>query len=148
MNTDRFHRAAGGGRRAEVVSSGRWLVASPESRAPSPQPRAFTLVELLVVIVIISMLVGLLMPAIQYAREAARRAECSNNQHQLALAIQQFDTAKKRLPGYLNQIKGSSMPRVGWAPMLLPYLGRNDLWADPGGWPSAHCVSRAGGRDS
>src|SRR5262245_44735048 len=60
--------------------------------------RGFTLVELLVVIAIIGTLVALLMPAVQAAREAARRMSCSNNLHNIALAVLNFENAKKRIP--------------------------------------------------
>jgi prepilin-type N-terminal cleavage/methylation domain-containing protein/prepilin-type processing-associated H-X9-DG protein len=60
--------------------------------------KAFTLVELLVVIAIIGILVALLLPAIQAAREAARRMSCSNNLHNLAIGVLNFENAKKRLP--------------------------------------------------
>ena len=93
----------------------------------------FTLVELLVVITIISMLMALLIPAVMMARAKARVVTCTNQQKELGSAVVQYDTAKRRLPGYVNLVNGK---KVGWVPVLFPFLGRMDLWEGTGGWRS------------
>jgi len=95
--------------------------------------RAFTLIELLVVIAIIGVLISLLLPAVQFAREAARRAKCANNLKQLGLAIHNYVDVHERLPpGYvslwnvrLGEDTGSGW---GWGSFLLPFVERNDLY--------------------
>ncbi len=89
--------------------------------------RAFTLVELLVVIAIIGILVGLLLPAVQSAREAARRMQCTNNVRQLGLAAHNYESANRRLPsGWVaNNIHGE--PGWGWSAALLPFMEGNNL---------------------
>jgi prepilin-type N-terminal cleavage/methylation domain-containing protein/prepilin-type processing-associated H-X9-DG protein len=97
--------------------------------------RAFTLVELLVVIAIIGVLVALLLPAVQAAREAARRSQCKNNLKQIGLSVQNFITAKRTFPSggtifepqlqnYLVGGKpvGTDAMGFGWGYQILPYL--------------------------
>lgn len=92
------------------------------------QQHAFTLVELLVVIAIIGILVALLLPAIQAAREAARRAQCSNNLKQIGLAVQNYHDARKSLP----PMRVADHQQT-WLVLILPYLEEqqiSSLW-DP-----------------
>jgi prepilin-type N-terminal cleavage/methylation domain-containing protein len=93
--------------------------------------RAFTLVELLVVIAIIASLIGLLLPAVQSAREAGRRNTCLNNVSQLGKAMVMHDNAMSGIPGWRNAMKYTNSTTdnaiVGWPVKLFPYLERRDL---------------------
>lgn len=86
----------------------------------------FTLIELLVVIAIIAVLIALLLPAVQQAREAARRMSCRNNLKQIGLAIHNYESAFGVLPP--RRILTSGNVR-GWGPSILPYLDQGNLQA-------------------
>jgi prepilin-type N-terminal cleavage/methylation domain-containing protein len=91
---------------------------------PSRRP-AFTLVELLVVTSIIGVLVGLLLPAVQSAREAARRMQCGNNLRQLSLAFQNYESAFKTLPP--SRIT-TGLSQHGYAAYLLPMIEQSVVY--------------------
>ncbi len=102
----------------------------------TPRRRGFTLVELLVVIAIIGVLVALLLPAVQAAREAARRTQCINNLHNLGLSVQNYESTHKTIPP--SEVRegldatsfedgtGASSRRVktlfSWVTLLMPYI--------------------------
>jgi len=94
--------------------SGKGVNVSPQR----PQPQGFTLVELLVVIAIIGILIALLLPAVQAAREAARRVQCTNHLKQMGLAVHSFHDARRRVvPNFLTGIAHAT-----WAVIIMPYL--------------------------
>lgn len=97
---------------------------------PQPVQRrtGFTLVELLVVIAIIGILVALLLPAVQAAREAARRSQCSNNLRQLALGAHNFHDTKKVLPSSIRPAGLTPLPRIAGTTLLLPYIEQSNLY--------------------
>jgi prepilin-type N-terminal cleavage/methylation domain-containing protein len=95
---------------------------------PRPAPRrGFTLVELLVVIAIIGVLVALLLPAVQAARESARRSQCTNNLKQQGIALHEFHDQKGKLPSSVRPFQTNTV-RAGAFVLLLPYIDRQDLW--------------------
>jgi len=92
------------------------------------QRNAFTLVELLVVMTIIGMLMALLLPAVQGAREAGRRTACTNNLFQLAFAAIRTDEQAGFIPGWRNRGPGNPPLAVSWPVVLLPNMERNDIF--------------------
>jgi prepilin-type N-terminal cleavage/methylation domain-containing protein/prepilin-type processing-associated H-X9-DG protein len=89
----------------------------------------FTLVELLVVIAIIGVLVALLLPAVQAAREASRRADCVNRLRQIALAAHNYETAKKRIPPHVEvpAHEGVECTGLGVQARLLPFMEQQSV---------------------
>jgi prepilin-type N-terminal cleavage/methylation domain-containing protein len=110
------------------------VAGSRQTREPSPRFRGFTLIELLVVIAIIAVLIALLLPAVQQAREAARRSQCRNNLKQLGLAMHNYHDTHKQLPpgSILNGGNGRGGVVWGddnsWYPMIFPYIDQAPLY--------------------
>jgi prepilin-type N-terminal cleavage/methylation domain-containing protein/prepilin-type processing-associated H-X9-DG protein len=110
--------------------------------------RGFTLVELLVVITIIGILIALLLPAVQAAREAARRAQCASNMKQVAIALHNYESAMGCFPpGLIWDCPGSRCYVWGWSAYILPYMEQKALydqidfkhpWSYAGGFPSTN----------
>jgi prepilin-type N-terminal cleavage/methylation domain-containing protein len=97
--------------------------------------KAFTLVELLVVIAIIGLLIALLLPAVQAAREAARRMSCTNNLKQIGLALHMYHDTHRRLPAgwqafdpATGQPHWYGEPGWGWAAKILPFMEQGPLF--------------------
>lgn len=91
-----------------------------------PSRRGITILELLVVVAVIAILVAMLLPAVQFARESARRAKCMNNLRQLGLALQQYENHRGCLPaGHRLQ-----SPTISFVSVILPYLEQSGLHYD------------------
>lgn len=95
----------------------------------APRRRGFTLVELLVVVAIIGILIALLLPAVQAARESARRTQCVNNLKQLGIAAHGFHDANNFLPVSNRPLGVTTAPRIGWAINALPFLEQQTTYS-------------------
>jgi prepilin-type N-terminal cleavage/methylation domain-containing protein len=93
---------------------------------PARRPQGFTLIELLVVIAIIAILIALLLPAVQQAREAARRTQCRNNLKQLGLAFHNYHDAFNALP--FSWMLGNNLNVSPWSIQILPYMDQAPLY--------------------
>lgn len=92
-------------------------------RVPSPNRNGFTLIELLVVIAIIAVLIALLLPAVQQAREAARRSQCKNNLKQIGLGVHNFHSSKNGIPPLML-----ARARMSFWGVILPYMESDQLY--------------------
>jgi len=90
--------------------------------------RGFTLIELLVVIAIIAVLIALLLPAVQQAREAARRTQCKNNLKQLALAVHNYHDTFNAFPPQMLNVDTNNNRRWGWGVSILPFTEQTGLF--------------------
>jgi prepilin-type N-terminal cleavage/methylation domain-containing protein len=96
--------------------------------------RAFTLVELLVAMAIIGTLVAMLMPAVQSAREVARRTQCTNNLRQIGIAVMSFEGTNKHLPrgDWRQRTSSTGVDSLAtWVSLTLPYIEEADLYRRP-----------------
>jgi len=106
--------------------------------APAPRRRAFSLIELMVILAIMGVLLSLLLPAVQRIREAASRVKCANNLRQLGMALHNYHASHDQFPQAYNEywnffpptddpVPPDRRPRRSWAAFILPYLEQQNL---------------------
>jgi prepilin-type N-terminal cleavage/methylation domain-containing protein/prepilin-type processing-associated H-X9-DG protein len=108
------------------------MISDQSDKCYRKRDRAFTLVELLVTISIIGVLVGLLMPAVQSARESSRRSHCQNNLKQIGLALHEYHVAFNKFPAGVVHSKDdgdrTGVAGFGWSSFLLPHLQQKAIY--------------------
>jgi prepilin-type N-terminal cleavage/methylation domain-containing protein/prepilin-type processing-associated H-X9-DG protein len=107
------------------------MTALPSRRAERLAPRGFTLVELLVVIAVIGVLLAILLPAVQAAREAARRMTCANHLHQIGVGMHAHHESRGSFPPGGIEMVSRQWPKgrqLAWSAFLLPYLEEQTLY--------------------
>lgn len=118
-----------------------------------PARRAMTLVELLVVVAIIAILLGILFPALQMARESARRSACGNNLRQISLGMMTYADSHKALPGWRNAVSAYSTVRaesdpgiaaVSWTVPILPHVEEESIYQ----WYTSYTSGQSVGNDA
>ena len=112
---------------------------------PEASWRGFTLIEILVVIAIIGILISLLLPAVQAARESARRTQCTNNLHQIAIAAHNYHDSLKTFPPGLNQYKFKTSPKHRGNSLfvfLFPYMEQENVVS---GWDHGDPLTNTAG---
>ena len=123
-----------------IHNDGNWKRRRAAQARPNQRRAGFTLVELLVVISIIGILVGLLLPAVNAAREAGRRSACSNNMHQIGLAVSTYETSLRQYPTNWGVVSSVGTPSpsvnatssgpigVSWLTAILPNLDSGSIY--------------------
>ena len=112
---------------ADVDAPLGWRMRMSRSGLSTRQSRAFTLVELLVVIAIIGILIGMLLPAVQQVREAARRTQCMNRLRQQALAMLNYESANMRFPPGFSY-DSNRLGTAFWSGFILPHIEQGNLF--------------------
>lgn len=113
-------------------STSTWLACRRRRAAGLTEPHGFTLVELLVVITIISVLIGMLLPAVQAAREASRQSQCRNHLHQQMTALLNYESQLGRLPPGARIHRQENAKGASWRVLILPQLEEQALFDEIG----------------
>ena len=136
---------------SSITSHGPSLAAKSNSGRRSLFRRGFTLIELLVVIAIIAILIALLLPAVQQAREAARRTQCKNNLMQLGIAMHNYEMSFEMMPSGTVNLTGPIRNleegyHMGWLVQLLPSIEQAGLFGNINFNESAYAPANSGPR--